>query len=314
MSEQAAKPERVLQAQFKESRMPSSHPSNRPQQLPLFETSSGEDAYLLTTAASGKYSDFVVYVDESGDHSLTSIDPGYPVFVLAFCIFNKRHHAEKIIPMLEKFKFNYFGHDAVVLHEHEIRKQKGVFAKLSDRALREQFMDELTGIMEASNFILAACVIDKKALKPASSSSENPYHLALDVCLEALHDFLKEKNQLDRQTHILVECRGRQEDASLELEFRRLCDAKAAAGVSYPFEMLFVDKKANSTGLQLADLVARPIGLHHLRPAQENRAFDVLRKKFLCRNGRAHVGCEYEGYGLKILPRPNAPPKSEKPR
>jgi len=39
------------------------------------------------------FSDYIIHVDESGDHSLESIDPNYPVFVLAFCIFNKR--AEK---------------------------------------------------------------------------------------------------------------------------------------------------------------------------------------------------------------------------
>jgi hypothetical protein len=36
-----------------------------------------------------KHSDFIIYVDESGDHSLESIDPDYPVFVLSFCIFRK---------------------------------------------------------------------------------------------------------------------------------------------------------------------------------------------------------------------------------
>ena len=34
-----------------------------------------------------QFSDFMVYVDESGDHSLTSIDKNYPIFVLAFCVF-----------------------------------------------------------------------------------------------------------------------------------------------------------------------------------------------------------------------------------
>lgn len=61
-----------------------------------------------------RFSDYVVYVDESGDHSLASIDPDYPVFVLALCVFHKRHYAEKIIPAVEKLKFNYFGHDSVV--------------------------------------------------------------------------------------------------------------------------------------------------------------------------------------------------------
>lgn len=35
------------------------------------------------------FSDYIVYVDESGDHSLDSINSEYPLFVLSFCIFRK---------------------------------------------------------------------------------------------------------------------------------------------------------------------------------------------------------------------------------
>jgi hypothetical protein len=35
------------------------------------------------------FSDYLVFVDESGDHGLDVIDAGYPVFVLAFCIVRK---------------------------------------------------------------------------------------------------------------------------------------------------------------------------------------------------------------------------------
>ena len=76
------------------------------------------------------------------------------------------------------------------------------------------------------------------------------------------------------------------------------------------FEILFSDKKVMSSGLQLADLVARPIGLSVLRPEQENRAFEVLKKKFYCDGGREAVGKGFEGVGMKIFPSP----KSEKPR
>jgi hypothetical protein len=31
-------------------------------------------------------------------------------------------------------------------------------------------------------------------------------------------------------THVQVECRGKAEDAKLELEFRRICDGKNAVG------------------------------------------------------------------------------------
>ena len=142
-----------------------------------------------------RFSDYVVYVDESGDHSLASIDAGYPVFVLALCIFHKRHYSEKIIPAVEKFKFNYFGHDSVVLHENEIRKQKGPFAFLSQRAVRADFMAQLSSIMEASNFILIACVVDKGRLSRGEGSGSNPYHIALGICLEALRTFLGEKGR-----------------------------------------------------------------------------------------------------------------------
>ncbi len=92
-------------------------------QLPLFQT---ETAPISQITADEKtpFSQYIVYVDESGDHSLQSIDEQYPIFVLAFCVFHKRHYSETIVPALEKFKFNYFGHDQVVLHENEIRKEK----------------------------------------------------------------------------------------------------------------------------------------------------------------------------------------------
>jgi hypothetical protein len=69
-----------------------------------------------------------------------------------------------------------------------------------------------------------------------------------------------------------------------------------------PFDVVFVDKKANSSGLQLADLVARPVGVKYLRPQQENRAFDVLEQKFFCQGGREALGVNYENWGLRIVP------------
>ena len=249
-----------------------------------------------------RFSDYVVYVDESGDHSLTSIDKEYPVFVLAFCVFHKRHYSEKIIPAIEKLKFNYFGHDSVVLHEHEIRKQKGPFAFLSYQPSQNEFMSQLNSIVVASNFVLIACVVDKQRLGKSASSESNPYHLALGICLESLREFLVEKNQAELLTHVIVECRGSKEDRELELEFRRIRDAARQGDAPLPFEIIFADKKTNLTGLQLADLAARPIGINYIRPNQANRAFEELKSKFYCEGGRNRVGVGYENFGLKIYP------------
>ena len=57
------------------------------------------------------HSDYIVYVDESGDHSLEKINPSYPVFVLSFCIFKKDEYANLIAPAVQNFKFKFFGHD-----------------------------------------------------------------------------------------------------------------------------------------------------------------------------------------------------------
>ncbi len=290
-------------------------PGKDKQQLPLFETEidPASREKLLEDASSNKttpFSKYIVYVDESGDHSLQSIDDQYPIFVLAFCIFHKRHYSEAIVPALEKFKFNHFGHDQVVLHENEIRKEKGAFNIFRSRDEKHQFLNQLTRIIEYSNFILISCTIDKQELSKQSDANSNPYHIALGSCMENLYEFLQEKDQHEKKTHVVVECRGKKEDRELELEFRRICDTNNRFGISLPFEVIFSDKKVMSSGLQLADLVAHPIGLNFLRPEQENRAFEVLKKKFYCKGGRTQIGEDYEGVGMRIYPTP----KSEKPR
>jgi hypothetical protein len=271
-------------------------------QFPLFDTDDPEshETHANQTPL-GPYSNFIVYVDESGDHGMQTVDSNYPVFALAFCVFYKGHYSEKVVPVLQKFKFNHFGHDLVVLHENEIRKEKGSF-KFNSKQQKKDFLDSLTSIIEASNFILISAVIDKRQLKDRHGVGSNPYHLALGFCLETLYELMQEKNQADKLTHIVVECRGDKEDKGLELEFRRVCDGANKMGKRLPFDIIFASKQTNSAGLQLADLVARPVGLSQIRPEQTNRAFDVLKKKFFCSGGREQVGKGFENWGLKIYP------------
>lgn len=276
--------------------------------LPRIQEMSGDEPPKLS-APTKAYSNYVVYVDESGDHGLETLDENYPVFVLSFCVFHKRPYANEVVPAIETFKFRHFGHDTVVLHEHEIRKEKGAF-RFIDRAHKHAFYDELTEIIDASKFVLISCVIDKRRLRERSQLGSNPYHLALGFCLETLYELMEEKKQQEYPTHVVVECRGSKEDRDLELEFRRICDGDNRWGKRLPFHIVMADKKTNSSGLQLADLVARPIGIATLRPQQENRAFEVLKTKFYCSGGRKRLGVGYEGWGLKIYPAQ----ESEKPR
>ncbi|WP_201862611.1 DUF3800 domain-containing protein [Microvirga soli] len=244
------------------------------------------------------FSDYVIYVDESGDHDLTSINEDFPLFVLAFCIFKKSDYVREIVPAIQEFKFRWFGHDMVILHEREIRKQQAPFKFLQNQENRQKFMDELSVIIQGANVTLIASVIDKRSLTRRYASPDNPYHIGLQFCMERTHAFLLENGQSGKIAHCMFEKRGAKEDNMLELEFRRIKDRGNYNRISMgELNICFADKKANSSGLQLADLFARPIGLGVLRPGQPNRTREIIAEKFR----RSPTG-KTLGWGLKIFP------------
>ncbi len=237
------------------------------------------------------YSDYIIYVDESGDHSF-SIDKDYPIFVLAFCIFYKDSYTKNVVKKLKEFKFKHFGHDMIVLHENEIRRDKGSFKKLKSKELKRAFMEELSSIIDDEDFTIIATTILKDKI---NSKDKNPYDIAIKSCLERTYKFLEDRSQQNKLTHIVVEQRGRKEDEELELEFRRICDGENNEKIKLPFEIVMANKMSNSAGLQLADLVARPIGINILKPEQENRAYCIIETK-LYKNKEDKVR------GLQIFP------------
>lgn len=244
------------------------------------------------------FSEFVVYVDESGDHSLTTINREFPLFVLTFCVFRKEDYVTRVVPALQRLKFKTFGHDAVVLHEREIRKAEGPFAFLTDATRRGEFMAGLNTFVEDAPAQILATVIRKDALVKKAAGAENPYHFALRSGLERLTDLLRAQSQHDRLTHIVFEARGKKEDAELELEFRRACDGANARSERLNFEIVLADKQINSTGLQLADLTARPIARYVINPAQPNRAYEIIQKKLPPDPVSGHA----DGFGVKCHP------------
>jgi hypothetical protein len=242
------------------------------------------------------HSDYIVFVDESGDHSLISIDTDYPVFVLCFCIFHKDHYAKHVVPMVKELKLETFGHDLVILHESDIRRKRGYFSQLN-KEKREDFLNSLTSLIESFEFTLISVVIDKNKHQEKYNRPEHPYHLALQFGLERLYSFLNIKDEINKQVHIICEARGKKEDNDLELAFRRVCDGANRTRKTYNFTIFFADKKVNSEGLQIADLAARPIGLSVLKPNQPNRAYEILEDKFF--TGYHGV---INGNGRKIFP------------
>lgn len=243
------------------------------------------------------YSDYIVFVDESGDHELRAIDQDYPVFVLLFAIFSKENYRTRICPDFQKLKFDFWGYEEIILHEHEIRKPRGPFAILQNKATREHFHKRLQELMVQLPVLLVAVVIDKTRYKDQYSDPASPYDYAMEVGLERVFKQLESLGQGERLTHVIVEARGRREDNELELAFRRIADGQNYHRHALPLEMKLVPKASNSVGLQLTDLMARPIGIHHIRPEQANRAYEIIQTKF-----RRGPSGQINGWGIKVIP------------
>jgi hypothetical protein len=244
-----------------------------------------------------RYSDYIIFVDESGDHGLKNIDPAYPVFVLCFCIFNKQDYSTIATPALNNFKFKYFGHPEIILHSHDIRKQKRPFEVLTNKEIRIPFLNELTGLIKDIPFTLITTAILKEKLRERYQTPENPYEIALQFCMERAFYFLQNHQQHEALTDVIIERRGADEDRSLELVFRRVCDGANYKGQHLNLSPFFVDKKSNSVGLQIADLCAYPVGKKIIRPQQENVAYQILEPKFY-----KNKWGKKEGWGFKTFP------------
>lgn len=243
-----------------------------------------------------EFGDYIVFVDESGDQSLTSIDKDYPVFVLSFCIFEKDHYYNYVIPEMARLKFEFFGSDIPILHEHEIRKRENDFSILMDADVRERFFTRLNALMAESQYTVVSTLIDKTLYSKFDAPS-NPYDIGTQFGIERVFYEMQEHGQRGKRIPIVFESRGKKEDSNLKTAFDRIMRETRLNGMSGMFEFHCVSKLANLPGLQLADLVARPIGIHHLHPDQQNRAWTMLLPKM-----RKSSSGKLEGYGLKIYP------------
>lgn len=225
------------------------------------------------------FSDYIIYVDESGDHDLIKINQDFPAFALSFCIIHKDIYINKIVPQMQQLKFDFWGHDRVILREHDIRNEKNDFAILrTNPILRQNFYDRLNKMMQDAEITIVSSVILKSNLSEYHPEPSNPYHIALLFCMQKALLFLQSKNQQGKLVYIIVESRGKEEDKDLELEFLRI--TKNSDFNQMQFEIKFASKQINATGLQVADLTARPIALKAIRPQQENRAYEIIKTKF----------------------------------
>jgi hypothetical protein len=198
------------------------------------------------------FSEFIVFADESGSPVLTGGDPDFPVFVLSCILVRKSEYAKEIVPEFQRLKFDFLGHDQVVLHERDVRRQQKDFAFLQvDRALREDFLGRLSTLVEAAPIRVICAAILKDKLKAKYQDPWSPYEIALHFCMERIFDQLIAEGEEGKLLHVIFEARGANEDRELELQFRQIAACEANWGWRSPnfrrlqWEAKFVGKSSN---------------------------------------------------------------------
>ena len=253
--------------------------------------------------------EYYLFLDECGTHSLLPINDPFPVFCLCGVIVDAERY--KTFDRLWKiWKAEWLGSPHVRVHEPYVRKRVREFHD-GDAAREQAKIDSLAGLLASLEFTCIAAVIDKRRFSsqyPSGTVDEflptSCYLMCVDFLLERFVHFLYHEGGNARGI-VRAESRGLREDAEVHREYLRLklegtqWQAEQAFRSNLHAYIEFERKDGNASGLQIADLVARPIAEKVLWPETTPDRWQVVASKF------------YDGgtgrrssYGLKVFPTP----------
>lgn len=241
-----------------------------------------------------------VYIDECGAHDLGA-PMDFPVFVLAAVILPDENRAN-VEAEWEGWKARALGAHDYPVHEPDVRRRKGRWGN-------QAAFDGLNEALAQLDFTAVVCVVHRSNYLADHGPGPLDESLPSHVYLMTL-DFIFERLALALDTQfggararVVAESRGPKEDALLQYEFARLhLDGTSYIPDSWFRQQFhpgidFQGKETNCTGLQLADLVARPCGAKVIDPTSTPDRWEAIKSK-LC------PGMETKNsiLGLKVLP------------
>ena len=242
----------------------------------------------------------VLFLDESGTHNLTDIDPAYPIFVLGGIIVDKDYAEGELSQKVSQLKRELFGTDNIILHTADITRNRNGFERMKEAEFRSLFYAKLNNLMRSLEYRVVACVIKKdKHLGRYGIAAVDPYMLSLNILVER---FCFEIGTGGERGIIVAEKRETSLDHELDLAWLNLkiqgTEYVHAKAIEERITSLITrHKQDNVAGLQLADLVVTPIGRYVLgRAIKED--FKIIESKF-----RRDRKGKYEGAGLVVLPK-----------
>ncbi len=248
-----------------------------------------------------------IFLDECGAHSLRAKDE-----LEAFCL------ATIIVPDDQYDSFNKqwcqwkqitLGSANKIVHEPDVRKGRGSFGFRGNKKWRTAARESLRRQLEALDFQAIVCVVNRPEYLKLHGMQALDESLPTHIYLMTLH-FVAERLALTLDTQfkgakgrLVAESRGPLEDALLQYDFVRLqIDGTSYVSAAFFRQQLcpgidFKSKRDNESGLQIADLLARPCAEKVLNPASTPDRWPEFRGKLCQGQETAH-----SILGLKVVP------------
>jgi len=241
---------------------------------------------------------YYLFIDESGDHNLKSLEKGTPLFLLCGCVIDF-DEAKRLEEEMRLFKIKHFGTADIILHYREIRKRMGYFSMLMNKDKNTEFLKDLKELLSNINYNIIVSIIDKEEhIKSYGKTADDPYELSLNFLIERFIFFI---NKDITSTKIIAEKRGEKEDKKLLGNWVKIYQrgtfyikSKELQAKIDEFKML--KKTDNIAGLQLADIMASCIMRKFIKSDETEDIFETIKHKIIFYKN----GCL--GKGIKIFP------------
>ncbi len=232
-----------------------------------------------------------MYVDEAGDTVLRiPLESHRQYLCLTGVIIEYDYVRSVIAPQMEALKAKYFEEhhpdEPVVFHRTSMMKEQGAFVIFSAENRRQQFNDELLGLLRNWDYnVISVCMDKHRCFKDFAHRSYELYHLCLRTIMTNYAAFLR---RLGQRGDVLIESRGTSDDIALREEYKRLYAEEELHHVLSSKQLIIKAKASNIAGLQIADLLvheSRTEILHENKrggkPAPfAERILDVLQSKY----------------------------------
>jgi len=243
----------------------------------------------------------ILFLDESGDHNLTVIDPQHSVFVLGGVIADREYALGAMTEKLNAFKMELFGTTDIILHTADFTRQKNGFERMKEKAFCERFYAKLNQLISELNITIIACAIKKQQhMDRYGLDAVDPYSLSLNILAERFCFDIGGKSA--QKGKIIAEARDPTLNAQLELAWLNVKISGThylqAIDINNRIESLILKTKEDKiAGLEIADAIVTPIARRVL--GRTSRVdLNIIKSKMR----KNHLG-EITGYGLVTLPK-----------